>query len=110
MDWYNRDEIKEKVIGKIGYPKSPWSPPLTKLTKDDLLKRQKNNHRNNFTSRINDGEIVFHDEYKHKKCPTCECEWARVLHTPKFTHYAKLECRDCGYYHRWLKKSECKFK
>ena len=59
---------------------------------------------------VNDGEIVFHDEYKHKKCPNCECKWARVLYTPKFRHHAKLECRDCGCYHRWLKKSECEFK
>lgn len=107
MDWDNRDEIKKRVISEIGYPKSPWSPPITK---DDLLERQKNNHHTNFIDRISDGEIVFHDEYKHEKCPNCECKWARVLYTPKFRHHAKLECRDCGYYHRWLKKSECKFK
>ena len=112
MDWYNRDEIKKRVVDEIGYPKSPWSPPIQPITKtkNDLLKQQKSNHHTNFIGRINDGEIVFHDEYKHEKCPNCECKWARVLYTPKFRHHAKLECRDCGYYHRWLKKSECDFK
>ena len=67
-------------------------------------------YEKHLTEKIKDGEIIFRDEYKPNKCPQCDCEWSRVLYTPKFQHHAKLECRDCGHFFRWLKKMECKFK
>jgi hypothetical protein len=68
------------------------------------------NYEKDLSEKIKNGEIIFLDEYKFNKCPQCECKYSRVLYTPQFRHHAKLECRDCGMFFKWLKKTDCKLK
>ena len=116
MDWYNRDEIKNRVHSEMvkTAPKVDLEPPdlehveiPTQRFPDknwDQINYLKDKHSKIYESKIESGEWVFKGKYKFNVCPHCGYKWARIVYTPKLIHDAQLICRDCGYHYKWLKK------